>query len=325
MTKYIIKRILWSIPVLLGVLIIVYTITYLTPGDPVMTILGNGYTPEKYAVKAHELGLDKGYFAQLGTYIWNIITKFDFGKSYLTNMPVKMELISRIGMTFKIAVLSIIVTVIIGIPAGIVAATKQYSVLDYSFTSLALICSAVPSFVIAPVFLVIFGVKLRLLPMSGLDEWKSYILPVFVNALGGVALLTRMTRTSMLETIRQDYIRTAKAKGLKNSEIIRKHALKNTMIPVITVTGSWLAMLMGGSLIVEVIFSIPGLGTYLYNGISNRDYPIINGSVILTAFIVCMMSIIVDVLYSVVDPRIKAQFASPRRKRKKSQQEAEVA
>ena len=164
--------------------------------------------------------------------------------------------------------------------------------------------------------------------MSGLNEWKSYILPVFVNSLGGIALLTRMTRTSMLETIRQDYIRTARAKGLKNSAVIRKHAMKNTMIPVITVTGSWLAMLMGGALIVEMVFSIPGLGTYLYNGISNRDYPIVNGSVILTAFIVCMMSIVVDILYALVDPRIKAQFAGKKKKKKKREktaQKAEVA
>lgn len=315
MLKYILKRILLLIPVLLGVLIIVYTITYLTPGDPVMTILGNGYTPEKYAAKAAELGLDKGYLQQLGSYIWNIITKFDFGKSYLTNMPVRAELMSRIVVTSKIAILSIIVTVGIGIPCGIIAATKQYSPLDYGFTSFALLCSAVPSFVIAPVFLVIFGVNLRWLPLSGLNDVKSYILPVMVNALGGIALITRMTRTSMLETIRQDYIRTARAKGLKNSAVIKKHALKNTMIPVITVIGSWLAMLMGGALIVEIIFSIPGLGTYLYTGITNRDYMIINGSVILTATIVCLMSIIVDILYTAIDPRIKSQFAGTIKKK----------
>ena len=325
MAKYIIKRILWAIPVLLGVLIIVFTITYLTPGDPVQTILGNGYTPEKYAKKAAELGLDKGYLAQLGSYIWNVITRFDFGKSYMTNIPVITELTTRMGTTFSIAFLSIIVTILIGIPCGIIAAIKQYSALDYGFTSFALICSAIPSFVIAPVLLVVFGVKLRWLPLSGLDEWKSYILPVFVNALGGIALLTRMTRTSMLETIRQDYIRTARAKGLRESAIIWKHAMKNTMIPVITVTGSWLAMLMGGALIVELIFSIPGLGTYLYGGISNRDYPIINGSVILTAFIVCMMSIVVDILYAVVDPRIKAQFSSGKKKKKKAVQPAKEA
>ena len=324
-TKYIIKRILWAIPVLLGVLIIVYTITYLTPGDPVMTMLGNGYTAEKYAKKAAELGLDKGYLQQLGTYIWNIVTKFDFGKSFMTNIPVVSELSTRIVTTFKIAFLSIIVTILIGIPCGIIAAIRQYSPLDYTFTSLALLCSAIPSFVNATVLLVIFGVKLRWLPLTGLDEVKSYILPVFVNALGGIALLTRMTRTSMLETIRQDYIRTARAKGLKSSAVIWKHAMKNTMIPVITVTGSWLAMLMGGALIVELIFSIPGLGTYLYSGISNRDYPIINGAVILTATIVCVMSIVVDILYAAVDPRIKAQFAGGKKKKKTSGKKAEVA
>lgn len=313
--RYILKRLLLLIPVLLGVLIIVFTITYLTPGDPVISILGQGYTPEKYAVKAAELGLDKGYLQQLGSYIWNIVTKFDFGKSYLTNVPVMSELSTRIVITSKIAFMTIIVAVCIGVPCGIIAATKQYTLLDYGFTSFALLCSAIPSFVIAPVFLVIFGVKLRLLPLSGLNEAKSYILPVLVNALGGIALITRMTRTSMLETIRQDYIRTARAKGLKNSAVIKKHALKNALIPVITVTSSWLAMLMGGALIVEMVFTIPGLGTYLYNGITNRDYPIINGSVILAASIVCIMSIVADILYTVVDPRIKTQFVVKKKKR----------
>ena len=304
------------IPVLLGVLIIVYTITYLTPGDPIMTILGKGYTPEKYAIKAQELGLDKGYFGQLFSYIWNIITRFDFGKSFMTNIPVATELTARIVVTAKIALLSIIVTVAIGLPCGIIASTKQYSALDYSFTSLALVCSAIPSFVIAPLCLVIFGVKLRWLPLSGLNTWQSYILPVFVNSLSGIALITRMTRTSMLETIRQDYIRTARAKGLKQGAVVRKHAMKNAMIPVITVIGSWLAMLMGGALIVEMIFSIPGLGTYLYTGIMNRDYPIINGSVVFTAFIVCVMSIVVDILYALVDPRIRSQFSGGSKKKK---------
>lgn len=328
MAKYILKRILWMIPVLLGVLVIVYTITYLTPGDPVMTILGNGYTPEKYAQKAAELGLDKGYFQQLISYIWNIITKFSFGKSYMTNIPVAAELSARIVVTAKIAVLSIIVTVLVGLPCGIIASTKQYSALDYGFTTFALICSAIPGFVIAPVFLVIFGVKLGWFPLSGLDTAKSYVLPVIVNSLSGIALIMRMTRTSMLETIRQDYIRTARAKGLKQSAVVRKHALKNAMIPVITVTGSWLAMLMGGAIIVEIIFSIPGLGTYLYNGITTRDYPIINGSVVFTSFIVCLMSIIVDLLYAAVDPRIRSQFSGGPKKKKAAQKktkEGEVA
>ncbi len=290
-----------------------------------MTILGTGYDPVRYAEKAHEFGLDKGYLAQLGTYIWNVVTHFDFGKSYMTNIPVATELAARISVTFRIAFMSIILMIIIGLPAGIVAATKQYSALDYGFTTFALLCSSVPSFVISPVVLVIFAVKLKWFPLSGLDSWQSYILPVIVNSLGGIALLTRMTRTSMLETIRQDYIRTARAKGLTERAIVWKHVMRNSMIPVITVTGSWLAYLMSGALIVETIFSIPGLGMYLYGGITNRDYPIINGSVILTAFIVCMMNIIVDVLYAVIDPRIRIQYTGAKKKKKAASEKTEVA
>ncbi len=313
MIKYIIKRLLLLIPVLLGVLIIVFTITYLTPGDPVVSLLGSSYTPETYAAKAAEMGLDKGYFGQLGTYIFNIFTKFDFGKSYMTNNPVVESLMARAPVTAKIAMITVVIALCVGIPCGIIAAIKQYSILDYGFTSFALLSSAIPSFVLAPVFLVIFGVKLKWLPLSGLTSFKSYILPILVSAIGGFALITRMTRNSMLETIRQDYIRTARAKGMRMNAVIRKHALKNALIPVITVTGSWFAMLMGGSLIVEMIFTIPGLGTYLYSGISNRDYPIINGSVFLTSSIVCIMSIVVDILYTVVDPRIKTQFVKKKK------------
>ena len=182
MIKYIIKRLLLLIPVLLGVLIIVFTITYLTPGDPVVSLLGSSYTPETYAAKAAEMGLDKGYFGQLGTYIFNIFTKFDFGKSYMTNNPVVESLMARAPVTAKIAMITVVIALCVGIPCGIIAAIKQYSILDYGFTSFALLSSAIPSFVLAPVFLVIFGVKLKWLPLSGLTSFKSYILPILVKS-----------------------------------------------------------------------------------------------------------------------------------------------
>jgi peptide/nickel transport system permease protein len=327
--RYIIKRLLWTIPVMLGVLIIVFTITYLTPGDPVKTILGTGYTPAKYAVKAHELGLDKGYFGQIGSYIWNLVTHLSLGKSFTTSIPVTQELAKRIPVTFKIAFLSIIIIVITGLPLGILSATKQYSVLDTSLTSFALVMCAIPAFVLALLALVLFGVKLRWLPISGLHTWQSWILPVATNALGGTAVIMRMTRTTMLEVIRQDYIRTARAKGLKESAIIRGHAMKNCMIPVTTVIGSYLAALLSGAIIVETIFSIPGLGMYLMGGITARDYPVINGTVVLLAFIVCAMNLIVDVIYAFIDPRIRSQYVSPKKKAKAVQKftgdKAEVA
>jgi len=298
---------------MLGVLIVVFTITYLTPGDPVKTILGTGYTPEKYAVKARDLGLDKGYFGQLGSYIWNLLTHLSMGKSFMSSIPVTTELAHRIPVTFKIALLSIVVIVITGLPLGILSATRQYSLLDTGLTSFALIMCAIPAFVLALLALVLFGVKLKWLPISGLATWKAWILPVATNSLGGTAVIMRMTRTTMLEVIRQDYIRTARAKGLKEGAIVRRHALKNCMIPVTTVAGSFLAFLMSGAIIVETIFSIPGLGMYLMTGITQRDYPVINGTVILIAFIICAMNLIIDVIYAFIDPRIKSQYVSPKR------------
>ena len=299
---------------MLGVLIVVFTITYLTPGDPVKTILGTGYTPEKYAAKARDFGLDKGYFGQLGSYIWNLVTHLSMGKSFMTSIPVSQELANRIPVTFEIAFLSIFIIVITGLPLGILSATRQYSLLDTGLTSFALIMCAIPAFVLALLALILFGVKLRWLPISGLSTWKAWVLPVTTNSLGGTAVIMRMTRTTMLEVIRQDYIRTARAKGLKEGAITRRHALKNCMIPVTTVAGSFLAFLMSGAIIVETIFSIPGLGMYLMTGITQRDYPVINGTVILMAFIICAMNLIIDVIYAFIDPRIKSQYISPKKR-----------
>jgi peptide/nickel transport system permease protein len=315
--RYVLKRILWVIPVMLGVVIIVFTITYMTPGDPVMTILGSGYTPERYAAKAAELDLDKGYFGQLFTYIWNIVTRFDFGKSYNSNIPVVKEFATRYPISLAIGLIGCVLMVIIGMPLGITSAVKQYSILDYSLTTLALILAAIPGFVLSILSLVYFSVKMNWFPVSGLDSFKSWVLPVLTNTLPGVAGIMRMTRTTMLEVIRQDYIRTARAKGLKEGVILRKHALKNCLIPLVTIFGGMIAHTTAGSIIVENIFNIRGMGTYLYSGILARDYPIINGCVLLMAFIVCIMNLLVDIAYAFIDPRIRSHYEKKRKSRKK--------
>jgi peptide/nickel transport system permease protein len=302
------------IPVMLGVLIVVFTITYFTPGDPVMAILGPGYTPEKYAEKTIELGLDKGYLGQLWDYIWNLVTKLDMGKSFLSNMPITTELAARIPVTLKLGVMGIALMVILGLPVGILSAIKQYSVLDTSLTTLALILAAIPGFVLALLSLVLFGVHLKWLPIAGLDSWKSWILPVTTNALCGIAAISRMTRTTMLEVIRQDYIRTARSKGQSEGKVIRMHALKNCLIPLITVVGGLMATVLSSQIIVETIFSIPGMGMYMMSGITSRDYRVINGSVLVISFMVCVMNLLVDILYAFIDPRIRAQYVSPKKR-----------
>ena len=255
--------------------------------------------------------------------------EFSFGKSFNSNIPVVQEFVTRFPVTVKIGLSGVALMVIIGLPLGILSAIKQYSILDYSLTTLALVLAAIPGFVLSLLSLVYFGVKLKWFPVSGIDSLKSWILPIVTNALPGVAVIMRMTRTTMLEVIRQDYIRTARSKGLKEGVILRKHALKNCLIPLVTVVGGTVAMVMAGSIIVENIFNIRGMGMYLYTGILARDYPIINGCVLLMAFIVCVMNLLVDITYSFIDPRIRSQYTSRKKKRKAVKKilesEAEVA
>jgi peptide/nickel transport system permease protein len=311
---YILKRILWVIPVMLGVLIIVFTITYFTPGDPIANMLGNGYTPERYAAKAAEFGLDKSYIEQLADYTLKAFTRFDLGKSFLSNVEISEEIASRFPVTFKLGLLTMIVMIIVGLPLGIFSAMRQYSALDAALTVVALLLNAIPAFVLALLCLVLFGVYLKWLPVNGLETWQSWILPVITSAAPGIAVATRMTRTTMLEVIRQDYIRTARSKGMKESDVIRKHALINCLIPLITVIGGFMTVVLSGSIIVETIFGIPGLGMYLMGGIIARDYPVINGAVLLISFMVCMLNLVIDLLYALIDPRIKARYISQKRK-----------
>ena len=220
------------------------------------------------------------------------------------------------GITFEIGILGVLLTIILGVPFGVLSATKQYSVLDYSVTTLSTLFAAMPNFWLALVAILLFSLKLRWLPATGFGTVQQLILPVLTNALTSVAVVARMTRSSMLEVIRQDYIRTARAKGLREGTVIRRHALKNALIPVLTVVGMQMSMVMGGSVIVETIFSIPGLGAYMMAGITARDYPVINGCVVVLSLSICVMNLLVDIAYAYVDPRIRAQYERPKKKQK---------
>lgn len=316
MAKYILKRILWIIPVCLGVLLIVFSISYFAPGDPVMSMLGaSGYTPEAYDSLKHELGLDQPFFVQYFRYITNIVTKFDFGNSYTYGHAVSKEIVSRIGITVKLGVLSVIVTTLIGVPFGVISATKQYSAMDYSVTVGSLFFAAMPNFWLALVCIIIFALNLKWLPATGTGNWKYMVLPVLANSMGTVANVARMSRSSMLEVIRSDYIRTARAKGCKENTVIWNHALHNAVIPILTVVGMQLGTVMAGSVVIETIFNMPGLGSYLLTGISGRDYPVINACVLILAFFICVMNLVVDLCYAFADPRIRSQYVSGKKKR----------
>lgn len=318
MFTYIIKRILWMIPVLLGVVFIVFTINHFTPGDPVISLLGSNYTQEQYDMKEAELGLDKPFFTQFFYYVKGIVTKFDLGTSYSTKRPVRDEIFERFSTTLRLGIISTCLTLLLGIPFGILSATRQYSVLDYTITTGSIIFASIPGFWMALMSIIIFSLNLKWLPASGLDTWKHWILPVMCLGLSPVASVTRMTRSSMLEVVRQDYIRTARAKGLSEGVITRRHALKNALIPVITIVGMQMGLIMGGSILIETIFSIPGLGLLMMNAITAKNYPVIQGCVLVISMCVSVMNLLVDLAYALIDPRIKAQYTNSKKKKSDS-------
>jgi peptide/nickel transport system permease protein len=323
MLKFVIRRVLLMIPVLLGVLIIVFTLSCFMPGDPVLNYLGDEYTQEQYDAVEHDLGLDRSYIVRLADYIWGVASRFDLGTSYSTKQPVMNSISSRVWVTLRLGLLSTALVIVVGIPAGVFSALRSNSVMDYTITTISIFLASVPGFWLALQLIILFALHLKLLPASGLRSISAYILPVTCNALMSVASITRMTRSSMLEVIRQDYIRTARAKGMTEGRLVRKHAIKNALIPVVTMLGSQMSMLIGGSVIIESIFSIPGMGTLLITGINQRDYPMILGITVIICIFVSIMNLLVDLVYSAIDPRVKAQFSEGKLFRKKEKASAE--
>lgn len=315
MGKYILKRLLWIIPVVLGVTVMVFTIMYLTPGDPAKMILGSNATEEKLEALHEEMGLDGTYFERLGRYMKQVFVDHDLGSSYYTGVSVKEQIKARLPFTLRIAGISILVAACIGIPLGVLAATHHYTWIDNVAMFASLFCVSMPSFWFALILVSFFALKLGWLPAVGIKTWTGYILPCLAGAIGGAAGLARQTRSGMLEVIRQDYITTARAKGQTERKVIFKHALKNALIPIITVMGGMFGSSLGGALIIETIFSIPGMGTYLTDAISKRDYPVIQGGVLFISICFCLIMLLVDIVYAFVDPRIRSQYAGKSKKR----------
>jgi peptide/nickel transport system permease protein len=308
MIKYILKRILSLIPVLLGVTFIVFTLLHLTPGDPARMVLGDQASQQAVDELRDEMGLDDPFLLQFGNYVYKAVVQQDIGDSYITKRPVTEEIMNVFPTTLKLASLSMIFAIIIGIPFGIISAIKQYSVFDSTVMVLALIGISMPVFWLGLLLILFFSVKLHWLPSSGFYSFKHMILPAVTLGAQSVAIITRMTRSSMLEVIRQDYIRTVRAKGQKERVVIIKHALGNALIPIITITGLQFGILLGGAVLTEAIFSIPGVGRLMVESIKMRDYPIVQGGVLYIAIAFSAVNLLVDILYAYVDPRIKAQF-----------------
>lgn len=293
------------IPTMLCVVFIIFTINYFTPGDPVEIYFDYDYTQEQYDQKAAEWGLDKPFFEQFFNYIKNIVTRFDFGYSYYSGKIVVSEIVERLPVSFRLGVISILLTVLIGIPFGIISATRQYSLLDYGVTLTSLFFAAVPGFWLSMILIIIFSVNLGWLPASGLYDWKCYIMPVIASAAPQIAAITRQTRSSMLEVIRQDYIRTAHAKGVSDRNVLYRHALRNALLPIVTLVGLQAGAVITGSAVIESIHSFPGMGNLMLTAINNKDYNTIQAVVLLLSFGVCIINLIVDIIYALIDPRVR--------------------
>ena len=313
MHRYVIRRFLLMLPVLLGVSLLVFTMMYFSPGDPARIILGETATDADVTALRHDMGLDKSFLEQYFDYVGKAAFRLDLGTSYLTRRPVATEIWARFPTTMLLTILSVTLSVLLGIPAGIVSATRQYSIFDNLVMALALVGVSMPNFWQGLVLILVFSVSLGWLPSSGFYGPLYWILPAITIGTSSMAIVTRMTRSSMLEVINQDYIRTARAKGQSEGFIIWKHALKNALIPVVTVVGLQLGRGLGGAILTESIFSIPGLGKLMVDSIKARNYPVVQGGVLFIAVMFSLINLGVDILYAFIDPRIKSQYRPRRR------------
>lgn len=304
MPKYILKRLLQLIPVVLGITFIIFVVLNLAPGDAAATILGPDATEEALAAKRAEMGIDQPVVVQYVRYMWGVLHG-DFGTSWLSSYEVLPEFLHRIPYTILLGSLAMFVAVAIGIPLGIVAAIRQNHMIDYVSLALALILFSLPSFWFAMMGQILFCLTLKWLPASGVGSLKHFILPAITLGANILASQLRMTRTSMLDVIKQDYIRTARAKGSNERRVVIHHVLRNGMLPVVTQVGISFASCMGGSVITEAVFSIPGIGSLLINAVKGRDIPVVMGTLIFIAVFVGVINLIVDIIYALIDPRVK--------------------
>ena len=304
MLSYTGKRLLQTIFVLLGISLITFVLLQVVPGDPVALMLEKRADPETIAKVRKELGLDLPYYVQYLNFIKGAI-HLDFGTSYFTKEVVTDALFRCFKVTVKLACMSFIFASVIGIPCGIFAAVKRGKGIDTVVMVLSIVGGSAPAFWVAIILQILFGLKLNVLPISGFDTPASYILPSLALGARYAGNIARITRTSMLEVLGQDYIRTAKAKGAMRWAVILKHALKNAMIPIVTLVGTDFGYMLTGSMLIEKVFSIPGIGKLAVDAMSNRDLPLLEGTVMYIAFVFVVVNLIVDVSYAFLDPRIR--------------------
>lgn len=308
MGRYIRKRILMLIPVIIGVSFLIYFIMDLAPGDVISQLAPDNATTEQIEMLRHQYGYDRSVFYRYMMYMAGLV-KGDLGTSYLTGKPVWEMFIQRLPATLALSLGAIIVSMIISIPLGVFSAIHNGSLGDNAAMVVALLGLSMPNFWLGLLLIIAFSLQLGLFPSGGMDGIRSVILPAITIGTGYTAIMTRTTRSSMLDVIRQDYLRTARAKGVPEKVVIRKHALKNALIPIITVIGTQMAACIGGSVLTETVFAWPGVGRLIIDSVNQRDVPAVTGSIIMTTILISILLLVIDLLYAFVDPRIKAQYA----------------
>ena len=313
MTRYVVQRVLSLFPVLLGVTLLVFLVMQLAPGDPAQVMLGPKATETSLAQLRHELGLDQPLYVQYGRWLSRVV-QGDWGRSIQLKREVLPFITGRFKNTAYLMVLAVLIACSAGVPAGILSAVRQYKLDDRIVMVLVLMGFSMPIFWLGIILQLVFGLKLGILPVSGmqspgqtgtLDMIRHLILPSLALATGATAIIARMTRSSMLEVIRQDYVRTARAKGLNERLTIGRHAVKNALIPVVTVVGLQVGYLLGGDILIETVFSYPGIGLAMVNGILARDFPLVQGAILMVASSYVLVNLAVDIIYAYLDPRIR--------------------
>lgn len=307
MHKFILRRLLLMLPVLLGVIFVIFSIMWITPGDPAQIILGEAARPEDIAALRLEMGLDDPFMVQFVRFVGQV-ARFDIGISFNSRRPAFDEIRDRFPTTIHLAAITVLLAIAVGIPSGILCAVKHQSIFDNITSVLGLVMLSIPNFWLGLMLIIFFSVQLGILPVSGLGTPLHWIMPMLTLGLSASGVYMRFTRSSMLEVIRQDYIRTARAKGQKESAVIFKHALKNALIPVITVVGLSFGALLGGAVLTETVFAIPGIGSFMVLSIRARDFPVIQGAVLMIAIMFSFINLLVDILYGFVDPRVRSQY-----------------
>jgi peptide/nickel transport system permease protein len=312
MLSYLVRRILATLPVMAIVALFVFSLLYIAPGDPAAVIAGEHASPADVERIRQTLGLDRPFLVQFGTWVWRIL-HFDLGTSIFTNLPVGAMIAQRIEPTLSLMVITLVLSIVVAVPLGVVAAWKAGSWIDRTIMAFAVFGFSLPVFVVGYVLAYVFALELEWLPVQGYTPFargfwpwlQNLILPAVALGFVYIALIARITRAAMLEVLQQDYIRTARAKGLGQDTILFIHALKNAAVPIVTVIGIGIALLIGGAVVTESVFAIPGLGRLTIDAILRRDYPVIQGIVLLFSFLYVLVNLLVDVTYTLVDPRIR--------------------